>query len=123
MEIIKTYTCPCSPGKFFSSSSGLSQHKRTKKHLAYEEKSKQQKISETKRDNEIFTLNLRIKDRDEQIEKLIMEKHELQEKNKKLLEYENDICLKLEQLQTNNKRLKNENVRIRTLLETIKKDV
>ena len=92
MEITRTYTCPCSPGKLFSSSSSLSQHKKTKRHLAHE-----QKINDTKRDNELFTANLKIKDRDEQIENLIMEKHHLQEENKKLLEYEkhvNQLCTK-----------------------------
>lgn len=126
MEIVRTYTCPCSPEKFFSSSSSLSQHKKTKRHLAYEEKSKEQKVSETKRDNELFTANLKIKDRDEQIEKLIMEKHKLQEENKKLLEYEkhvNELCTKILNLQSANKRLKSENTSLRALCQTIKKDV
>ena len=120
MEIVRTYTCPCSPGKTFSSSSGLSQHKKTKRHLAYEEKSKEHKVSETKRDNELFTANLKIKDRDEQIEKLIMEKHQLQEENKK---HVNELCTKILNLQSANKRLKSENTTLRTLCQTIKKDV
>ena len=126
MEIIRTYTCPCSHGKFFSCSSSLSAHKKTKKHLAYEEKSREQKISETKKDNELFTANLKIKDRDEQIEKLIMEKHNLQEKNKKLLEYEkhvNELCTKILNLQSANKRLISENRTLRAFCQTIKKDV
>jgi len=126
MEITRTYTCPCSPGKLFSSSSSLSQHRKTKKHLAHEEKSKEQKISDTKRDNELFTANLKIKDRDEQIENLIMEKHHLREENKKLLEYEkhvNQLCTKILNLQSANKRLKSENTTLRNLYHTIKKDV
>ena len=126
MEITRTYTCPCSPGKLFSSSSSLSQHRKTKRHLAHEEKSKEQKISDTKRDNELFTANLKIKDRDEQIENLIMEKHHLQEENKKLLEYEkhvNELCTKILNLQSANKRLKSENTTLRNLCQTIKKDV
>ncbi len=126
MELVKTYTCSCSPGKFFSSSSGLSQHRKTKKHLAFEEKLKEHKISETRRDNEILTLNLKIKDREEQIEKLIMEKYHLQEKNNKLLEYENnisDLCSKIECLQSNYKRVKTENTKLRQLFQTLKKDV
>ena len=126
MEIVKTYTCPCSPGKFFSSSSGLSQHRKTKKHLAYEVKTKDQKVIETKRDNEILTLKMKITDRDEQIEKLIMEKHDLQEKNKKVLEYEiynGELCSKLEFLVSKYKHVKNENQYMKRIFQTLKKDV
>lgn len=126
MDIVRTYTCPCSPGKHFSSSSGLSQHRKTKKHLAYEEKSKVQKISETKHDNELFTLNLKLKDRDEQIEKLIMDKHKMQEEINKLLEYKdtiNVLVTKISNLQTANKRLHSENQSLRKFQESIKKVV
>lgn len=109
MELACTHTCPCTPGKNYSS---LSQHKKTKKHLAYEAKSKEQKMSETKRDNELFTLNLKLKDREEQIEKLIMEKHNLQEELKKITEIEKQV----EQLITKNLNLQTANKRLRTLL-------
>ena len=55
-----------------------------------------------------------------------MEKHHLQEENKKLLEYEkhvNELCIKILNLQSANKRLKSENTTLRNLCQTIKKDV
>jgi hypothetical protein len=125
MEIVKTHTCPCSPGKVFSSSASLSQHRKTKKHLAYVDKSKEQKIVETKQDNEIFSLKLKIEDRDQQIEKLILEKNNLEEKLKVIPEYEKnieDLITKLQNLQTTNKRVRTENFNLRTLIMTLKKD-
>lgn len=124
MEIVRTYTCPCSPGKTFSSSSTLSQHRKSKKHLAYDEKSKEQKISETKRDNELYTMELKLKDREEHIEKLIMEKHLLQDKIEKHLENEKNIehlCTKILNLQTANRRLKSENTNLREMVNNFKK--
>ena len=125
MEIVKTHTCPCSPGKVFSSSASLSQHRKTKKHLAYVDKSKEQKIRENKQDNEIFSLKLKIEDRDQQIEKLILEKNKLEEKLKVIPEYEKnveDLITKLQNLQTTNKRVRTENVNLRTLIMTLKKE-
>ena len=125
MEIVKTHTCPCSPEKVFSSSASLSQHRKTKKHLAYVDKSKEQKIRENKQDNEISSLKLKIEDRDQQIEKLILEKNKLEEKLKVIPEYEKnveDLITKLQNLQTTNKRVRTENVNLRTLITTLKKD-
>lgn len=126
MELVRTYTCPCSPGKIFASSSSLYAHKKTKKHFAYEEKNKEQKIQDTKKENEILTINLKLKDRDEQIEKLIMEKHELikqLEKHSENKKHIDELCNKILNLQTANKRLKSENTSLRTMLSNIKKDI
>ncbi len=126
MELVRTYTCHCSPGKIFASSSSLSSHKKTKKHLSYEEKTKETKIQDTKKENEIFAINLKLKDRDEQIEKLIMEKHELIKKIEKHSESEkhiNELCDRIINLQTTNKRLKSENISLKTMLSNIKKEI
>ena len=125
MELVKTHTCPCSPGKIFSSSASLSQHRKTKKHLAYVEKSKNQKILDTKRENEILSLNLRIEDRDNQIEKLILEKNEMKKETEKIVEYEKNIeelIQTIQKLQTTNKGLRTENLNLRKLCLAIKKD-
>lgn len=125
MELVKTHTCPCSPGKFFSSSATLSSHRKSQKHLAYVNKSREQKIVETKQDNEIFSLKLRIEDRNQQIEKLILEKNKLEEKLKVIPEYEKnieDLITKFHNLQTTYKRVRNENVNMRTLITTLKKE-
>ena len=106
MELVKVYTCPCCPEKVFSSSSTLSQHKKSKKHKIWEEKSKVQKIEETRKENEIFANKLKLKDRDEMIEKLILEKGELQneintlkEKVKMVDEHERTIYLLLNKIE------------------------
>lgn len=106
MELVKVYTCPCYPEKVFSSSSTLSQHKKSKKHKIWEEKSKVQKIEETRKENEIFANKLKLKDRDEMIEKLILEKRELQneinilrEKVKMVDEHERTIYLLLNNIE------------------------
>lgn len=125
MEIVKTHTCPCSPGKVFSSSASLSQHRKTKKHLAYIDKTREQKILETKQDNEIFSLKLRIEDRDQQIEKLILEKNKMEEKLKIIPEYEKnieDLLTKLQNFQTANKRMRTENANLRSLVLALKKE-
>ena len=126
MDLVRTYACQCTPDKVFASSSSLSAHKKTKKHIAYEQKTKETKIQDTKKDNEIFSMNLKIKDRDEQIEKLIMEKHELIKKLEKISECDNHINElhdKIINLQTANKRLRSENTSLKTSLHNIKKDI
>lgn len=106
MDLVKVYTCPCCLDKVFSSSSSLSQHKKSKKHKMWEEKTKVQKIEETRKENEIFANKLKLKDRDEMIEKLILEKGDLQneinvlkEKVKMVVEHERTIYILVNKLE------------------------
>lgn len=88
-----TLTCPCTPGQLFSSKSTLSNHKKSKKHQAWELKQKEHKIDNTKRDNEIQILNTKLKYSEEQLENLINEKFELK-KNILILENKNNELAK-----------------------------
>lgn len=95
MEITKTYTCPCRPGFTYASSQALYQHRRTQRHKLWEDRTKCEKIDATKKDNELFTLRLKLSDREETIEKL----------NSKII----DLNLKLRKVSDENKRLKKDN--------------
>lgn len=86
MEVVRTYTCPCRPGFTYASSSALHQHKKTQRHRVWEERTRCEKIDATKKDNELFTLRLKLSDREETIEKLDSRIIELTLKNKKLSE-------------------------------------
>jgi uncharacterized coiled-coil protein SlyX len=86
MEVCRTYTCPCRPDFVYASSQALYQHKKTQRHRVWEERTKCEKIDATKRDNEIFTLRLKLSDREETIERLNSRIIELTLKNKKLSE-------------------------------------
>ena len=110
MALVTTCTCPCTPGKVFKS---LSAHKKSKKHLAWEHKTTEQKIQETRSDNEILRLNTRINDLKKDIEELIVEKNtmknKLEESQQKLLEYENNfeaLAKQIVNLKSCNKRLR-----------------
>jgi len=72
----------------------------------WEEKTKVQKIEETRKENEIFANKLKLKDRDEMIEKLILEKGDLQneinvlkEKVKMVVEHERTIYILVNKLE------------------------
>ena len=95
MEVVKTHTCPCRPGFTYSSSQALYQHKRTQRHKLWEERTKCEKIDATKRDNDLFTIRLKLSDREETIEKL----------NSKII----DLKLKLRRVLDENKKLRKEN--------------
>jgi chromosome segregation ATPase len=88
-----TLTCPCVPGQVFSSKATLSNHKKSKKHQAWELKQKEHKIDNTKRDNEIQILKTKLKYSEEQVENLINEKFELK-KNISILENKNNELIK-----------------------------
>jgi hypothetical protein len=79
MSLVKVYTCGCNPGHTYSSSSSFSSHKKSARHKVWEDRSKDDIAEIKKRDNEIFSLKLKIKDRDEHIEKLILEKNIVQQ--------------------------------------------
>ena len=108
--LVTTCTCPCTPGKVFKA---LSTHKKTKKHLAWEQKTTEQKIQETKSDNEILRLNTRIKDLKEDLEELAVEKNslktQLMEAQQKVQDYERNFEMltnKIVKLELKNKKLK-----------------
>ena len=86
MEITPTFTCPCRPGFIYSSKQALNAHKKSQRHRLWEDKTKCEKIDATKRDNELFTLRLRLNDREETIEKLNARIIDLTVKNKKLMD-------------------------------------
>ena len=70
MELINTYTCPCRPNFTYASNQALYQHKKSQRHKAWEERIKSEKIDATKKDNELFTLRLKLSDREEKIREL-----------------------------------------------------
>ena len=78
MELVRILSCSCSPEFVFSSPQTLSAHKKSKKHVAWEAGRKCDKIEATRRDNDIYTLGLKIKDREDTIERLCVEKSNLQ---------------------------------------------
>ena len=51
--IVEQLTCPCNPGFVYSSKSTYNVHKKSKKHVAYDSKRKEEAITATRRDNEI----------------------------------------------------------------------
>ena len=78
MELVRILSCSCSPEFVFSSPQTFSAHKKSKKHVAWEAGRKCDKIEATRRDNDIYTLGLKIKDREDTIERLCVEKSNLQ---------------------------------------------
>ena len=86
MDITTTLTCPCRPGFVYASKQALYTHKKSQRHKTWEEKTKCEKIDATKRDNELFTLRLKLSDREETIEKLNSRIIDLAVKNKKLVD-------------------------------------
>ena len=74
MDLVKCLICDCSMNFVYSSRATFSAHKKSRKHLAWERGQKSEKVEATRRDNEIYTLKLKISDRDETIERLCVEK-------------------------------------------------
>ena len=77
MALVKCLICDCSPNFVFNTRATFSAHKKSLKHLAWERGQKSEKVEATRRDNEIYTLRLKISDREETIERLCCEKREL----------------------------------------------
>ena len=77
MALVRCLVCDCSPNFVFNTRATFSAHKKSLKHLAWERGQKSEKIEATRRDNEIYTLRLKISDREETIERLCCEKREL----------------------------------------------
>jgi hypothetical protein len=55
--IVEQLTCPCNPGFVYRSKSTYNAHKKSKKHVAYDSKRKEEAITATRRDNEIDLMN------------------------------------------------------------------
>lgn len=98
-NIVKVLSCACNPGHVYPTSSAYSQHKKSQRHKAWEFGQKSEKIEAKRRDDEIFTLNLKLKDREEQIEKLIIEKNKLSEKFNEITSSSIGNCKALEESQ------------------------
>jgi len=103
--IVQVYNCPCNPEHIYQSKSTYGTHKKSNRHKAWEFGQQSEKIEAKRRDDEIFTLNLKIKDREELIEKLL-------EIQKKYSEFEH--------IKKENKQLKIENIKLKSFF---KKDV
>ena len=82
MSLVRVLKCPCNPDHVYASAAAFYAHKKSHRHKAWESGQHSEKIEAKRRDDEIFRLNLKLKDRDEQIEKLIVEKNKLVEKLK-----------------------------------------
>jgi septal ring factor EnvC (AmiA/AmiB activator) len=93
MELVPTLTCPCRPGFIYASKQALTTHRKTQRHSIWEGRTKTDNMDATKRDNELFTLRLKLNDREEAIEKLNSKVIDLHCKNNKLSE-ENKILKK-----------------------------
>lgn len=112
-SIVKVLTCKCNPEHIYNSSSAFSAHKKSKRHKAWECGQQSEKVEAKRRDDDIFRLELKLKDREEQIEKTKL--------NEQLSPSEDVDTLNLcELLKKENIRLKTENNAFRILL---KKDV
>ncbi len=111
-SIVQVYNCPCNPRHTYPSKSAFGTHKKSNRHKAWEFGQQSEKIEAKRRDDEIFTLNLKIKDREELIEKLITEKVKLLEIQQKYSEFEH--------IKKENKQLKIENSKLTSFF---KKDV
>lgn len=118
-SIIKVLTCPCNPTHTYQSKSAFYTHKKSNRHKAWEFGQQSEKIEAKRRDDEIFTLNFKLKDREEQIEKLMIEKVKLLELRQDIPDLKNILNL-CEQLKKENKKLKAENNAYKIL---VKKDV
>ena len=118
-SIIQVLSCPCNPKHTYNSKSAFYTHKKSNRHKAWEFGQHSEKIEAKRRDDEIFTLNLKLKDREEQIEKLMFEKLKLLENQNKFPEIEGILKL-CENLKKENKKLQAENNAYKVLM---KKDV
>ena len=81
MALVKCLQCECTSDFTFGSVVTFNNHKKSQRHLAWEAGCKSDKIEATRRDNEIFTLKLKLRDREDTIERLYSEKHEISKKN------------------------------------------
>ena len=86
MELAETYQCPCRPGFIYASKQVMYQHRKSQRHKIWEDRSKEDAIDGTKKDNEILKLRTKLEDRDQTIEKLSNKVIDLTIKNKKLNE-------------------------------------
>ena len=117
-SIVKVLTCKCNPDHIYNSSSAFSSHKKSNRHKAWECGQQSEKVEAKRRDDDIFRLELKLKDREEQIEKLIIEKTKLIEQLRPSEDIDTlNLC---ELLKKENIRLKTENNAFKILL---KKDV
>jgi hypothetical protein len=57
MSLVEQHTCPCNPLFVYKTKSTFNCHKKSKKHIAFETKRKEEAIAATRRDNEIDLLN------------------------------------------------------------------
>jgi hypothetical protein len=125
MSLTRVLKCPCNPDHIYASAAAFYAHKKTQRHKAWEIGQHSEKIEAKRRDDEIFRLNLKLKDRDEQIEKLIIEKNNLIEKLKNPQQEssfsDNDIrtlIFSCEKLKKQNEKLVFENKRLMKLLKS-----
>ena len=125
MSHTRVLKCPCNPEHIYASAAAFYAHKKTQRHKAWEIGQHSEKIEAKRRDDEIFRLNLKLKDRDEQIEKLIIEKNNLIEKLKNPQQEssfsDNDIrtlIFSCEKLKKQNEKLVFENKRLMKLLKS-----
>ncbi len=81
-----TFTCPCRPGFTYASRQALNTHKKSQRHQIWEARSKSEQIDATHRDNRLLTCQLKLKDRDETIEKLQKEIVQLNVRLHKLMD-------------------------------------
>ena len=81
MELTRCLRCECSPDFKYSSPSTFAQHKKSKKHLAWEAGGKSDKAEATRRDNEIFTLKLKLRRQEEATDLLRAENQKIRMKN------------------------------------------
>jgi len=51
--IVEQHICPCNPGFIYKSKNTYNYHKKSKKHVAYDSKRKEESITATRRDNEL----------------------------------------------------------------------
>ncbi len=120
--IVKVLSCACNPGHVYPTPSAFSQHKKSQRHKAWEIGQKSEKIEAKRRDDEIFTLNLKLKDREEQIEKLIIEKNKLSEKINEITSSSFGNCKALEESQQQVKMLLSRIETIKSTNTKLKKD-
>lgn len=125
MSLVHVLKCPCNPDHIYASPAAFSAHKKSHRHKAWESGQHSEKVEAKRRDDEIFRLNLKLRDRDEQIEKLIIEKNSLSEKLKNptstSLLTNNEIqklLLSHENLKKQNKKLMIENRSLMKLLKS-----
>ena len=77
MEIVEQYVCECNPKFNYKSKGSFNAHKKSRKHVAFSTKRKEESILATRRDNEIDLLN-------RMIEKITREKINLEIENENL---------------------------------------